>query len=272
MILKNDTLYSDGEVTIPEGSGLIYEVIRVIDGAALYFSEHYDRFLASALAKNAQLPAEEIFLRRIHRFIHAVDVPDFNIKTILDPAGGDLYIFRSPAAYPEARLYEQGVHTELLPYRRRDPNAKILNTELAQLAQRLRDETGAYELLLTDDQGHITEGARSNVFFVRGGELLTSPLDSVLPGVTRQRVIAVAHHLSIAVREVPIPTEDLNGFDGAFLSGTSPKILPIAAVGPIALESARHPLIRSLISAFDADMAADLAVWRARIGKLGSGA
>lgn len=268
MILKNETFHSTGEVTIPQGSGLIYEVIRVIDGAALYYAEHYDRFLASALGKNAQLPAEEVFLSRIHRFIQAIDVPDFNIKTILDPASGDLYIFRSPAAYPEPQLYDQGVHTELLAYRRRNPNAKLLNTELTELAQRLRDETGAYELLLTDEQGYITEGSRSNVFFVSAGKLLTSPLDSVLPGVTRQRVIAVARRLDITVIEVPIHSDDLNGCEGAFLSGTSPKILPIASIGQQSYPSARLPLIRTLIAAFDDDIAADLAIFRARIRQI----
>ena len=261
-ILKNNQIYPIGEITIPQGSGLVYEVIRVIDVAALFLDDHYERFINSAATKKAGLPGPDEFTRLTERFIQALAKKDFNIKAILEPASGDLYLFESPSAYPDARLYAAGVHTELLPYRREDPAAKIINPELTSLAQTRREETGAYELLLVDPQGNITEGARSNLFFVQHSALITPPLDSVLPGVTRQRIIRAARAWGIEVREVRVSADSLDQYDGAFLSGTSPKILPIASIGARNLASAELGLIRDLIGAFDGAIEADLESYR----------
>lgn len=264
-ILKNNRLYDDTQVALPHGPGLIYEVIRIIGGAALFFQEHYDRFLRSAQGRGAGLPSADDCLAMMETLIGAVDRSDFNIKIILDPAGGDLYLFESPSAYPAPSLYRTGVHTELMSYHRSDPNAKIINTHLTDLAQSLRQETGAYELLLVDPAGRVTEGARSNLFFVRQGELVTPPLDSVLPGVTRQRVIAAAQDLGIVVREEAIEANELDRFDAAFLTGTSPRILPIASIGALSLASGGHPLVKELIQRFDQVIQTDLSSYRQRV-------
>lgn len=262
-IMKNGILYPADTVTLPGGSGLIYEVIRVIDGAALFFQAHYDRFIHSGAARAMGAPLTyQILSDHTQRFIASMDRANFNFKVILDPGSGDLWLFENPSAYPDAAMYEAGVHTELMEYIREDPNAKITNQELADLAENRRRETGAYELLLVDASGHITEGARSNLFFVQNGELVTPPLHSVLPGVTRQKIVETAHALELTVRETEVYVHDLPGFTGAFISGTSPKILPIRSIGSLYLGSATLPLVRQLMAAFDEVVQKDLDLYR----------
>ena len=48
-----------------------------------------------------------------------------------------------------------------------------------------------YEVLLVNRDGVITEGSRSNVFFIKSGEVYTPPTDAVLPGVTRTMIIRI---------------------------------------------------------------------------------
>ncbi|MFB0957789.1 MAG: aminotransferase class IV [Clostridiaceae bacterium] len=262
-IMKNNRLYEKAHLTIPQGSGLVYEVIRVIDRAALFFREHYNRFCSTARKKGVtDFMSFSSFLAMTDHFIQAQAKSSFNVKVILDVKNQDVYLFESPSSYPEKSLYESGVHTELMPYDRSDPNAKITNPELTNLAEARRRETGAYELILVDRHRFITEGSRSNVFFTDGTSLITPPLHSVLPGVTRQRIISTAQAQGIPVREELIPADSVTSFQGAFVSGTSPKILPIRSIGEHPFQSARLPILLDLMSAFDREIMKDLNSYR----------
>ena len=126
--------------------------------------------------------------------------------------------------------------------------------------QALRDATDAairahdlYEVLLVDNGGQITEGSRSNVFFIKKGEVYTSPLHQVLPGVTRGKIIEIIKSKGIPIHEVPILASDIASFDAAFISGTSPKVLPISQVGETKLD-VNNPLLRQIMKLYDQEI------------------
>lgn len=100
------------------------------------------------------------------------------------------------------------------------------------------------------------------MFFIQDNQLLTPPLERVLPGVTRQRIIQTALDIGIPVIETLIPANNISSFQGAFISGTSPKILPIASIGDLNLSSAKLPLVRNLMVAFDLVILNDLSEFK----------
>lgn len=262
-IMVNGTLKDKTTTNIPQGSGLVYEVIRVIGGAPLFFEEHWVRFVNSIRSKSSAAPPDpEEFRTMTDNFIQSVPKADFNYKVLFDSVSRDLYFLENPTSYPDPSLYARGIDTEILTYRREDPHAKITNAELTALAAQKRQETGAYELLLTDPDGSITEGSRSNVFFVTKGQLVTPPLESVLPGVTRQKIIETAADLKIIVNERDIKSVDLHIYEGAFITGTSPKILPIRRIGGTFYSSAGLALIKDLMEKFDQVIEEDLKKYR----------
>ena len=111
------------------------------------------------------------------------------------------------------------------------PEAKVAAAYLGpMLARRRAVAAGADDVVLLDDQGFIAESPISNVFAVKDGVLWTPPLGRVLPGITRDAVLALARAEGIDVREAPLTREAFAAADEAFLSGTS---LPIAAIGTI---------------------------------------
>jgi branched-chain amino acid aminotransferase len=57
----------------------------------------------------------------------------------------------------------------------------------------------------------------------------------VLPGVTRGRIIEIAHKLGIEVEEIEYKCSNIGNLQGMFISGTSPKVLPIKKVNDIKL-------------------------------------
>lgn len=263
--MKNGIMLDFDPQAVPAGSGLVYEVIRIIDGIPLFFDEHYARLVNSAASSGSRpVSSYESFRQMTDDFLaHRPKLNgDYNIKIVFQPQSGDLYIQTNPVSYPPPALYERGIHTELLHYMRPDPNSKIINLELGELAAQKKTASGAYEVLLVDQGGSITEGSKSNLFFVKNDELLTPPLVSVLPGVTRQKIIDTAKNININVIETNIKSDDLHTYEGAFMSGTSPKILPISSIGTIPFDSSHLPLITALMKQFNETIATDLKNYR----------
>ena len=85
---------------------------------------------------------------------------------------------------------------------------------------------------------------------VKDNELLTSPIKVVLPGVTRGEIIKIAEKLRIKIKEVEYKYSDIDKLDGMFISGTSPKVLPIKTVNDISLNP-NNSIIRKLMIGYD---------------------
>ncbi len=75
--------------------------------------------------------------------------------------------------------------------------------------------------VLLDVNGNLSEGLGSNIFLVRDGNLLTPRERYVLPGVSRQAVIDLAHRLEIPCEEADIDLYDAYTADECFLTSTS---------------------------------------------------
>ena len=116
---------------------------------------------------------------------------------------------------------------------RSNPNVKYINADLRNSTNKLIEENNAYEVLLIDNEGFITEGSRSNVFFIKGETLYTSPLKYVLSGTSRKRVIDICKEHKITIIEQRISYDKINQYDVAFLTGTSPLILPIKQINTV---------------------------------------
>ena len=122
--------------------------------------------------------------------------------------------------------------------------------------QKVTDEinkANAFEAILVNSNGFITEGSKSNIFMIKEDTLYTSPLEDVLPGVTRGRIILLAKSLGISFEEKKISFEQLENIDAIFISGTSPKILPISKVDKINF-NVENKIMQKLIKSFDEEI------------------
>lgn len=233
-----------------------YEVIRVIDGIPLFLNEHFDRLTATAASIGRTLPFTLSDLEsRIILLARENAVENYNVKLIYNDFdhGGTIYLFFTPTAYPTPEMYAQGVATDFLHTVRPNPHAKIINQSLRDNADALMAEKGLFEAVLVNERGEVTEGSKSNLFFIRGESLVTSPADGVLLGVTRQRILRLAAGAGISVSEEPIPADRLDAFSAAFISGTSPKVLPIANIGPVHYD-VNDPLLRRVMDLYDGEI------------------
>jgi len=121
------------------------------------------------------------------------------------------------------------------------------------LAKRAALAAGYAEVVLLDREGRVAEAPTCNVFAVRGGELVTPPLERVLEGITRDAVLAVARAEGIPAREAHLSPEELADADEAFLTASSLPVQGIASVDGRALKGgAPGPVTRRLRAALSA--------------------
>ena len=81
--------------------------------------------------------------------------------------------------------------------------------------------------VLLDTRGCLAEGLGSNIFIVRGGEVLTPFERYVLPGLSRQTVIEIARDKAVPLREADIDLYDAYAADEAFITSTSWCLVPV---------------------------------------------
>lgn len=228
----------------------IYEVIRIIDGTPLFLEEHLTR-----LKNSLSLEKEEISMEMkevkidIKKHIDLNKISMGNIKIVINKE--NLFVFSIPASYPKNELYETGVKTILFFGERNNPNAKVIDNSFREKVNEEIKKTGSYEAILVNREGFITEGSKSNIFSVKGKVVYTAPVGEVLPGITRDKVMEACTSLKLQVEEKNISYMELKDLDGMFISGTSPKVLPINEVEGYVSFGEKSPIITEIKTKFD---------------------
>jgi branched-subunit amino acid aminotransferase/4-amino-4-deoxychorismate lyase len=115
------------------------------------------------------------------------------------------------------------------------PTVKSINYITSIVATQRAAQTGAVEALYLDDNGYVSEGTRSNIFFILGGgnEIVTAPDPALLQGVTRKVVIELieqdSNHLTLTIRPITLD-EVLTRATEAFLTSSTKEIVPVVAI------------------------------------------
>ena len=100
----------------------------------------------------------------------------------------------------------------------------------SQIAKKEAIACGYDEALMLDTEGYVSEGSGENVFIVRDGQIKTTPLTSILEGITRDSIIQVAKDQKIPVSEERFTRDELYIADEAFFTGTAAEVTPIREV------------------------------------------
>jgi hypothetical protein len=153
----------------------LYEVIRVEDGIPLFLEDHIKRFFQSGKLYNKTVPVtERQIVSRIKALIEANGLVTGLIKFIYlnHPVAGNLFAaWVTPFFFPSNEMALHGVDTLTLSGERHKPNAKISHQTVRRQADEIIKTKGVYEVILVNGNGVVTEGSRSNLFFVKHGIL-----------------------------------------------------------------------------------------------------
>jgi branched-chain amino acid aminotransferase len=238
-VFDHGFLYGDG----------VYETLRSYGGRFFMLQAHLARLQRSASLIGLELPIpldewppllRETLARNELRDAHLrITVSRGEGELGLDPAlcrQPTLVIMARPLVrYPD-RLYEEGVGLAIATVRRNlitalSPRIKSLNFLNNILAKQEAAKAGAFDALMLNAEGLLTESTTSNFFFVREGRIYTPSIDcGILDGITREVVLTLAKEAGIQTEEGRYPAETLARAEEAFLTNTSMEIMPVCSI------------------------------------------
>jgi branched-chain amino acid aminotransferase len=226
----------------------IYEVIRVIRGTPVFFYNHMERLQTSAKIQNRQMLADASVLKRdIINLSKSDRKKEVNLKIVFN-YNRDTYnylVYFIEPIYPTEAQYKNGVKGILFYAERKEPGSKVINHKLRSSIFHKLILDGGYEALLVNDKGQITEGSRSNIFFLKDDSLTTAPDDMILSGITRKHVLDICYEQNIKVRLACVKSDKISDYEAVFMTGTSPMVLPFCCIDDKAFK-VRSPLIDKL--------------------------
>lgn len=152
---------------------------------------------------------------------------------------------------------KKGIRVKVSSYCRPQPNSAMTRAKITGayvtgvLAKKEAKSLGYDEALLLDVDGYVAEGSGENIFIVRKGKLKTTPLTSILPGITRETVFQLASELGLDVEEQRFSRDELTIADEAFFCGTAAEVTPIREVdGRMIGKGAPGPTTKKIQSAY----------------------
>ena len=249
----------------------IYETMRTYHRRPFLYDRHLRRLRRSARMIDLPLPFTDDELAAQVRDTQAVARIDGEayIRVLVTRGIGDLsydlkatpkpsiVIIVKPQIDPPPDAYDRGVRVVIVDVVRNHPDSvnpmiksnNLMNSALA-MQEALR--SGAFEGVMRNYRGELTECTTSNLFVVKRGIALTPPLEAgLLPGITREFLFDVGKDVGVEVREAVLRDDDLFGADEAFLTSTTREAVPIVEVGDRRIgDGTPGPVTWTLLKAF----------------------
>jgi len=262
MIQKTDKIWMDGKLvawdeanvhvlthTLHYGLG-VFEGIRCYEtpkGPAIFrLDEHVDRLIKSTHIFLMKLPfSHDEICEAIKAVVRENGLKECYIRPLvyIGYGGMGLYPSENPinlaiAAWPwGAYLGEEGlkngIRIKTSSFVRAHVNSNMTMAKVcgyyvnSQLAKKEAISCGFHEALLLDTEGYVSEGSGETIFIHRRGVLKTTPLTSILEGITRESIMTIAKDEGIEVREERFTRDEVYIADEAFFTGTAAEITPI---------------------------------------------
>ncbi|SDN30793.1 branched chain amino acid aminotransferase apoenzyme [Desulfonauticus submarinus] len=265
-MLKTEKIWFDGELvpweeanvhvlthTLHYGVG-VFEGIRCykcIEGGSAVFrlKEHVQRLFHSAKAVEMEIPfsVEEV-AEAIVETLKVNKLEEGYIRPLAFIGSGAMGVHpgKNPVhlviavwpwgAYLGEEALKKGIRVKTSSFTRHHVNIMMTKAKVcgnyvnSVLAKREAVADGYDEALMLDPEGYVAEATGENIFIVRNSIIKTPPLDSILPGITRDSLITLAKDMGYEVVEQRFTRDELYSADEAFFCGTAAEVTPIREV------------------------------------------
>jgi branched-chain amino acid aminotransferase len=228
----------------------IYETLRTYNRRPFLFDRHLRRLRRSAemIALRVPFTSEQLATEIDRTLAAAAFHGEGYIRVLVTRGVGELsyalsatpeptvVVIVKPHTDPATEAYANGVRVVIVDIVRNHPasvNPMIKSNNLMNSALAMQEALGrgAFEGVMRNYRGELTECTTANLFIVRSGVALTPPLAAgLLPGITREFLFEIGRDVGIEVREATLRDEDLLGADEAFLTNTTSELVPITTV------------------------------------------
>lgn len=223
----------------------IFETILIHQYRPVFLEQHLQRMLESARFLKLAAHSRETLAAWVDQLLERKVIASGKLKITLQALGGTRWekgletqtILTAADQIPYRALqYHQGVTIGFLHYTRNECSPlvkhKTLNYLESMLAREQAKEKGWFEGVFCNSKGFVCEGTFTNLFIIRQGKVITpGPEEGLLPGITRQMVMALARRDNLTLTEEQITPVDLVTADEVFLTSSLMGIMPVIQVG-----------------------------------------
>ena len=238
---------------------LIFGFIPIFDNEGVVsifrLNDHIDRLFTSCISAGIPLDYsfEEIYFAikdtvrknpgskfvKISVYISSIEVdvvPQDPFSTVAIAAYDPQEDIISKNTQPFHSSKELSVWLEKEKHQRRSdiipPQIKIAGNYTSSMMAKWQARKNGYdEIILTDENGFITEAPTSNVFLVNNdGDLLTAPEKDVLYGITRKSILDIAKNEGIKIKVERIPLLELENAKEVFITSSSHLVCPVIKI------------------------------------------
>lgn len=226
-----------GDLSIQRGFG-IFDFFRTSNHVPLFLDDYLERFYRSATQLRLQpLHAREELKKIIFELIDKNPISTSGVKMILtggysadgfEPATPNFIITQHLVEIASEVHFEKGLKIMLHEYLRDVPTAKSINYLMAiYLREKVVEKNADDVLYYKDDM--VLEFPRSNVFIVTKNQTVVTPLENVLHGITRKKVLEIAGK-KYRAQERAVTVAELKNVAEVFLTSTTKRILPVLEI------------------------------------------
>ena len=228
----------------------VFEGERVYDGEIFKLAEHTERLFYSAKRMGIKIPYTQNEINEAcKKIVNIQNVRNGYVRPVIWRGSEMMAISAQKnkinvaiatwewGSYFDPKKKINGIRLNISSWRRPSPNSIPWDTKAAglymicTLSKHEAEREGYTDSLMLDHEGNVAEATGANVFFKnKSGELHTPIPDSFLDGITRRAVIEIAKSKGIKVIERKIQPEELNNFDGCFLTGTAAEVTPVSQI------------------------------------------
>ncbi len=222
----------------------VFESLRTYDRQPFHLDEHLRRLYRSAVLIELDIPwsteqiatvVREIIVRNRYRHaaIRLLVTGGESEDGILPSGKPTLIVLITPLGERDMQRFAKGIKLITTRLQRVSPEAKTTNYVTAVRALREAVRRDAADALFVNEEGHVLEASRSN-FFIFRGDMLVTPREEILIGITRNLVLELARGL-FAIEERPILLEELARTDEAFITSSSKEITPVVQIDDLTI-------------------------------------
>lgn len=229
----------------------VFEGIRAYacaDGTSAVFrlEDHCKRLINSAKIMRLEVPfSAEQLAKACIETLQANKLAEGYIRPLTFVGHGEMGVYpgNNPVqtiiavwawgAYLGAEALEKGIRVKTSSFARSHVNTSMSKAKAAGnyinsiLAKVEAKDDGYDEAVMLDTNGFVSEATGENIFIVRDGVIKTTPWTSILGGLTRDSVMALARDLGYTVEEQQFTRDEFYIADEAFFTGTAAEITPI---------------------------------------------
>lgn len=219
----------------------VFDFFKVRDGKPVLLTDHLNRFYFSASEMHLEVPYHRSRLEKIiWDLLLKNDTGSTGVRMTL--TGGyseDGYQLSKPNfiialheySPPTLQQLEKGISLVTYSHQRQLPAVKTTDYLMGIWLQKYIREHNADDVLYHQN-GVITECPRSNFFIVTHDNVIITPAQHILKGITRNRLITCAGQNHIVV-ERPVTIDDVSQAKEAFITSTTKTILPVRKIDDI---------------------------------------